>query len=108
MRFVINKMHPAIHKNIEILKNLCEKYEVNTMYVFGSACTNQFNENSDIDILISFKDISVEKYTDNYFALHNKLQGIFKRKVDLITEKSLSNPFFIQELNEKKILLYAA
>jgi predicted nucleotidyltransferase len=90
------------------LKSLCEKYDVKIMYVFGSAVTSDFSESSDVDILISFKDISFEKYTDNYFQLHDALVNLFQRKVDLITERSLSNPYFIESIEKTKQLLYAA
>ena len=78
------------------------------MYLFGSAVTSDFSQSSDIDILISFKDISFEKYTDNYFELHNTLVKLFQRKVDLITERSLSNPYFIVSIEKPKQLLYSA
>ena len=87
---------------------LCEKYEIKTMYVFGSACTGHFDESSDVDILISFKNIPFDRYTDNYFELHYQLEELLGRKVDLITENSLSNPFFIESIEETKQLLYAA
>ena len=90
------------------LKSLCEKYDVKIMYVFVSAVTSDFSESSDVDILISFKDISFEKYTDNYFELHDALVNLFQRKVDLITERSLSNPYFIESIEKTKQLLYAA
>ena len=94
-------------KKIE-LQRLCEQYDIKSMYVFGSAVTPDFNETSDVDILISFKDIPYDKYTDNYFDLHEKLQELFNRKVDLITERSLSNPYFIESVERTKQLLYAA
>lgn len=90
------------------LQRLCEKYDINTMYLFGSATSHEFNDSSDIDILISFKDISFEKYTDNFFNLHKELEKLFNRKVDLLTERSLSNPYFIQSVENTKQLLYAA
>lgn len=90
------------------LKKLCETYDVRTLYLFGSASSDKFNNSSDIDILVSFKDISIEKYTDNYFELHYKLEELFERKIDLITENSLSNPYFIESIEETKQLLYAA
>jgi hypothetical protein len=31
---------------------------------------------------------------------------LFSRPVDLVTEKSLSNPFFIESLNQTKTLIY--
>jgi predicted nucleotidyltransferase len=101
-------MNKLIQNNIEKLKQICKELDVKTMYIFGSACTDKFTETSDIDILISFKDISIEKYTDNYFELHYKLEALFKRKIDLLTENSLSNPYFIESIEETKQLLYAA
>ena len=69
---------------------------------------DKFDENSDIDILVSFKELSIAKYTDNYFDLHYKLEELFDRKIDLLTENSLSNPYFIESIEETKQLLYAA
>ena len=103
-----NKLQNIIGSKIQELKKLCEIYDIKTMYVFGSACTENFNSNSDIDILIAFKEISIEQYTNNYFDLHLKLEQLFNRKIDLLTENSLSNPFFIQRIEETKQLLYAA
>jgi len=101
-------MQGFIKDKLDDLKKLCQDYDVKKMYVFGSVCTDKFNDNSDIDILISFKDISIEKYTDNYFELHYKLEKLFNRKIDLLTENSLSNPYFIESIEETKQLLYAA
>lgn len=101
-------MHRLIKNKLNDLKKLCQDYDVKTLYVFGSVCTNKFTDKSDIDILISFKDISIEKYTDNYFELHYKLEELFNRKIDLVTENSLSNPYLIESIEETKQLLYAA
>lgn len=83
-------------------------YGVKDMYIFGSVCTNQFNERSDIDFLISFGNLSIEQYTDNYFELYYRLQNLFRRKIDLLTDKSLSNPYFIESIEASKQLIYAS
>ncbi len=90
------------------LQQLCEKYAVKSMYLFGSASKGDFNKESDIDILISFQELAFEQYTENYFQLHEALETLFGRKVDLVTERSLSNPYFIQSIDQTKQLLYAA
>jgi len=90
------------------LQKLCKKYDIKTMYAFGSVVSDDFSPASDIDLLISFNEIPFDKYTDNYFELHELLEDLFQRKVDLLTEKSLSNPYFIQSIEETKRLLYAA
>lgn len=101
-------MQKIIESKIESLKKLCEKYDVKAMYLFGSACTDKFSSNSDIDILFSFKDIPFEQYAEYYFNLHEELEVLFDRKIDLVTERSLSNPYFIESVNQTKRLLYAA
>ena len=79
------------------------------MNVFGSAVSGDFNEDSDIDMLISFSDnLSVEEYTENYFTLHYKLRELFNREIDIVTERSLSNPYFIKSINKTKSLIYEA
>ena len=102
-------MNRIVVDKIPQLKELCRKYRVSTMYLFGSAANNSFNDNSDFDFLISFKsDVSLEEYADNYFDLLFEMEDIFGRKVDLVTEKSLSNPYFIRSVEQSKQLIYAA
>jgi uncharacterized protein len=101
-------MNKIVTDRIDELIQLCNAYNVKTMHVFGSVCTDKFNDNSDIDILISFNNLSIEQYTDNYFELHYKLQDLFGRKIDLLTDKSLSNPYFIKGMEQTKQLIYAA
>ncbi|MGR0482538.1 MAG: hypothetical protein ACTFAL_14365 [Candidatus Electronema sp. V4] len=43
-----------------------------------------------------------------YFALHYSLQDLFQRKIDVVTERSLSNRYFIESVNATKELLYEA
>ena len=96
-----------IHKND--LKSLCETLSVQRLYVFGSVVTDHFNADSDIDFLIAFKDnLSVDDYTDNYFLLHEGLRRLFRKEIDLVTERTLTNPYLIQSINESKRLMYEA
>lgn len=101
-------MNSLVIENIEPIKRLCKKYEVKSMYLFGSSLRGNFGNESDIDILLSFNEISIDQYTDNYFDLHYELEALFNRKVDLITERSLTNPYLIKSIEETKELLYAA
>jgi uncharacterized protein len=101
-------MLKLIEDKITELQHLCKKYDVNTMYLFGSALTDSFTDTSDVDILISFKDLTIEKYTDNYFQLHEELEKLLNQKVDLLTLRSISNPYFRESIEQTKQLLYAA
>jgi len=50
-------MNDFVKNKIPELVILCEMFEIKTMYLFGSAVTEFFTDQSDIDILISFKDL---------------------------------------------------
>ena len=84
------------------------KYNVKSLYAFGSVCTENFNKNSDIDLLISFNPMDYGDYADTYFEITEELEKILKRPVDLITDKSLGNPYFIESLNQTKTPIYEA
>ena len=100
-------MHPIIKNQLNAIKDLCKQYKVKSLYSFGSVNTSAFNEKSDIDLLIDFEpDISIEDYTDNFFSLREKFSNLFKRDIDLVTRRSLSNPFFIQDVEQSKVLIY--
>ena len=71
-----------IDKNIEALQRLCGKYNVEKMYLFGSALTSNFSEKSDIDFLVKFKPIELSKYFENYIGFKENLQSLFGRQVD--------------------------
>ena len=90
----------------EIIQGLCKEYNVNSLYAFGSVLTDRFNEKSDIDMIVSFKKIPLENYADNYFDLKFTLQDILKRPVDLLEEQAIKNPFFLQNINKNKQLIY--
>src|SRR5665213_3143196 len=101
-------MEKLIEDNIDNIRRLCNTYSVKKLYVFGSAASETMDKYSDIDFLISFQNISAEQYSDNYFSMHYALEVFFGRKIDLLTENSLSNPYFIQSIEKTKKLLYAA
>jgi uncharacterized protein len=100
-------MNKIITDNLPVLKDICNMHHVVRLYAFGSVCTDQFNPKSDIDFLVYFKQMEYGDYADNYFHLCDELENLFKRKVDLTTDKSLSNPYFIKSVDKTKSLVYA-
>ncbi len=92
--------------NIEDLKKLCIVYNVEKMYLFGSALNSSFNKNSDLDLLVKFKDIALYEYFENYMNLKQKLELLFGREVDLLEEQTIKNPKLINSINKSKKLVY--
>ncbi len=102
----LNYMH-IITANLQKLFALCKKYNVSKLYAFGSILTSRFNAESDIDILVSFNStINHTNYADNFFDLYHSLKSLFGREVDLVDETSVNNPYFKEELEETKQLIY--
>lgn len=100
-------MQPILKNNLPQLINLLKEHKVKRAYAFGSVCTDNFNNESDIDLLISFNDgIDPIEYGDLYWSLDEKLPQLFNREVDILTEKQLKNPYFIKVMNRSKTLLY--
>lgn len=73
-------------QNKNLINSLCEIHLVEKLYLFGSATGTHFTKKSDIDFLVKFRQIELEKYFDNYMTLKEKLKSIFKREVDLVEE----------------------
>jgi predicted nucleotidyltransferase len=88
------------------LSTLCRQYNVKTLYAFGSVLTEQFGDDSDVDLIVAFNDIPVEDYADNYFDFKFSLQDVFNRSVDLLEEQAIKNPYFRQSINSSKQMIY--
>ena len=76
---------------------------VKKAYAFGSVCTDQFNDDNDIDLLIAFDEsLNPVQYGKNYFTVAHALESILKRPVDLVTEQSLQNPYLLPRSTRQK------
>ena len=95
-----------IEKNIDSIKNLCDKHKVKELYIFGSVLTDRFNEASDIDILIQFGDIELNDYFDNYMDFKEELESLLKYPVYLVENQAIKNPIFRQIVDRDKKLIY--
>lgn len=99
-------MNLVLSQNIEQIKSLCQEQKVQKLYSFGSVNDASFNAASDLDFLVSFQKMELTDYADHFFNLCEGLEEITGRKVDLITENSLQNPYFIESVEKTKQLLY--
>jgi predicted nucleotidyltransferase len=95
-----------LYQYLPEITQLCRQHKVKTLYAFGSVLTEKFSKDSDVDLVVKFYDIPVEDYADNYFDLKFSLQDMFKRPVDLLEEQAMRNPYFVQNINQQKQLIY--
>jgi predicted nucleotidyltransferase len=102
-------MNSIIAQKLPQLVELCKKYRVERLYLFGSATTDSFNDESDFDFLYSFsKSVTLMEYADNFLDFADSLQALMGREIDLVGEKYMTNPYFISSVEQSKQLLYAA
>jgi predicted nucleotidyltransferase len=100
-------MISIISSNINEIRQLFKAHKIEKAYIFGSAVTGDFNENSDLDFLVKFNPgINPLEKGELWWNLHDTLRNIFNREIDIVTENSLKNPYFIKELNDTKELIY--
>ncbi|RAI95198.1 nucleotidyltransferase family protein [Algoriphagus yeomjeoni] len=95
-----------IQTNIDKIIQLCVSHKVKKLYAFGSVVSNSLNKKSDIDLLVSFQNIDLFNYFDNYLDLKNKLENLLNRKVDLVEEQTLKNPVLIRSIDRSKQKIY--
>jgi len=93
----------------EQITALCLKFEVTSLAIFGSATREDSDPNtSDFDFLVEFSNTLKPGYSDRYLGLAEGLEKLLGRKVDLLTTRSLKNPYLISRIESEKIQVYAA
>jgi len=95
-----------LEKHITRIKDLCSKHKVKTLYAFGSVLNKNFNPQSDVDLIVDFEAVDTQHYADNYYDFKFSLEDLFNRRVDLLEEKAIKNPYFRQSVNQQRHLLY--
>ncbi len=90
-------------KVIELLK----KHKIKNAYIFGSAVTDKFDNDSDVDFLVNLQDgLNPVDAGGHLWDLEYELKDLLHRDIDLLTERSLKNPYFISEINATKVAIY--
>ena len=89
------------------LTRLCVENKVKSLYVFGSALTSRFDNDSDIDMVVDIDSANPLEYADCYFNLKFALQDLLNRSVDLLENKAIRNNYLRQEIDDSKQLIYA-
>jgi predicted nucleotidyltransferase len=102
-------MQPFIAEKRAEIADLCRKYHVVRLSIFGSATRDDFDPaSSDIDVIVEFGDLPINGYLDNKSALRDELTKRLGRKVDLLTWKSVTNPYLLRAIEADQQMIYGA
>lgn len=92
-----------LQKDIE---KICKELSLCRLDLIGSATGGDFDERSDVDVLVTFA--GDEYLFDRYFELKERLEKLFNRKVDVIEERAIKNPYFKKSIERDRVKIYGA
>ena len=102
-------MPKILASKLPALRAICRKHKIKRFWAFGSVLREDFRKDSDIDFLYELDRpaIADEEYLSNLDGFIVSLLNLFPgRKLDLVYYPGLKNPYFIEEVDETKVLLY--
>ena len=85
----------------------CRSFGVRRLELFGSAVRDPEHAN-DFDFLVDLEETEPGVYAKTFFGLYDALLKIADRPIDLVTERSIRNPYFRKSIDRNKRLIYAA
>lgn len=87
--------------------SLCQKHKVKTLFAFGSSVTDHFNDEcSDIDLLVEVDEPDPVERGEKLMSFWDSMEIFFGRKVDLLTDSSITNPILRKSIDRTKVLVY--
>jgi hypothetical protein len=92
-----------INTHLDEIRELLRQKKVKRAYLFGSVCTGKFDRESDVDILISFQEgLSPIEYGNLWWDLYFSLENLLHLKIDLVTERTIRNPYLLKEIKRTR------
>jgi predicted nucleotidyltransferase len=103
---IINRMGPHIAIDRAAIKAFCERHHVARLALFGSVLRDDFDSDSDVDVLVEFLPNHVPGL--NFVRIERELSGLLDgRRVDLVTPKFLKGRIRDRVLREAEPLYVA-
>ena len=98
-------MPARIHIPHEEIAEICRRYRVQRLALFGSVIRDDFTPESDVDVLVQYEPGHAGGF--EFFDMRYELIDVLNREVDLHTPASLS-PYFRQEVLDEAEEIYVA
>ena len=93
----------------EEIQELCRRYRVRRLELFGSAVSDRFDpQSSDLDFLVEFNVVPPAEHAKDYFGLLFALTDLFGRDIDLVETGAIHNPYFLRAIAKDRVVVYAA
>ena len=82
----------GINFNNSQIADVCKKYGIKEMSLFGSILSNRFSDKSDVDVMITFLPQLHRSYFD-LLEIKEQLSDIMGRDIDLVEKEAIKNPY---------------
>jgi predicted nucleotidyltransferase len=100
-------LNSLIKENYQGFVDLCKQHKVSKIYAFGSSITENFDPTkSDIDLVVELNISDPVEYGERLLSLWDDLEEFFNRRVDLLTDDSIKNPYLRKSIETTKKLIY--
>ena len=84
----LNELYQRLKIKPDRLQDICQQWKITELALFGSVLRDDFNAQSDIDILVSF-DEGVKIAFFDLDILEEQLSRLFNRPIDLVTKRAV-------------------
>jgi len=103
-------MHALIEQHRDAIADICRRFGVRRLEVFGSAAraTDFHPDTSDADFLVEFAQRSDLGPLQQFFGFADALRDLLGRPIDLVEPGAVRNPFLQAEIDRARELIYAA
>jgi predicted nucleotidyltransferase len=98
---------PRVSVPSQQLADFCRRWKVTELSFFGSVLRDDFRPDSDVDVLVTF-DATADWSLFDFVTMQEELSSMLNRKVDLLEEAALRNPYRRSTILRSKQILYAA
>ena len=98
----------GVYLKYEDVMRICQKYHLSELSIFGSALRDDFNEESDVDILVSWANYRKYNKPFDFIEIEDDLRTILKRDVDVIEKEALDNPIRREDILASCEVVYVA
>lgn len=103
-------MPPLLSTHRDAITDLCRRFHVERLEIFGSAVGEQFDpDRSDLDFLVRFPPgYDFGPWMSRLQEFEEELVALFQRPVDVVLDSALCNPWFRREAQKTRTLIYDA
>jgi hypothetical protein len=103
-------MAAVLDRHADEIAELCRRYGVARLEVFGSAAHGEDFDpaRSDVDFLVAFAEEASDAPLAQVFGLARELEAVLGRPVDLVEAGAVRNPYLRESIERSRRLVYAA